>query len=83
MKLSGLLAAMGFLVCGASILFTVMTLLSDDSEKGMTVLTSALIFFNGLIAIGVAELLTNTTKLMKKVEVTSHDEHNTKLNHFQ
>jgi len=83
MKLSGLLATMGFLVCGASILIAIMTLLSDDSEKGLTLLISALVFFNGLIAIGVAELITNTNKLMKKVEDTSHDKHLTKLNHFQ
>ena len=60
MKLPGLLAATGFLVCGASVLLTIMTLASYESGNGLTLLISALVFLNGLIAIGVAELLTNT-----------------------
>lgn len=54
MKLSGLLAAMGFLMCGASVLLTIMTLVSYESGNGLTLLISALVFLNGLIAIGVA-----------------------------
>lgn len=60
MKLSGLLAATGFLVCGASVLIIIMTLVSYESGNGLTLLISALVFLNGLIALGVAELLTNT-----------------------
>lgn len=60
MKLSGLLAAMGFLICGTSVLLTILTLVSYESGNGLTLLISALVFLNGLIAIGVAELLTNT-----------------------
>lgn len=61
MKLSGILAACGFLICGAAILYFVMSLFSNDDAKGTAMILSFLVFVNGLIAIGIAELL-NTSK---------------------
>lgn len=61
MKLSGILAACGFLICGAAILYFVMSFFSNDDAKGTAMVFSFLVFVNGLIAVGVADLL-NTSK---------------------
>lgn len=62
MKLPGLLAACGFLICGAAILYFVMSLFSNDDDKGTAMIFSFLVFVNGLLAIGVADLLSTTKK---------------------
>ena len=62
MKLSGFLAACGFLICGAAILYFVMSFFSNDDAKGTAMVFSFLIFVNGLIAVGVADLLSTAKK---------------------
>lgn len=44
------------MVCGASVLLTIMTLVSYESSNGLTLLISALVFLNGLIAIRFASI---------------------------
>lgn len=67
MKLSGILAVCGFLICGAAILYFVMSFFSNDDAKGTAMIFSFLIFVNGLIALGVADLLnTSKKKLIKE-----------------
>lgn len=64
MKLSGILAACGFLICGAAVLYFVMSFFSNDDGKGTAMILSFLVFVNGLIAVGVAELL--NTKIVRE-----------------
>ena len=64
MKLSGILAACGFLICAAAILYFVMSFFSNDDGKGTAMILSFLVFVNGLIAVGVAELL--NTKIVRE-----------------
>lgn len=64
MKLSGILGACGFLICGAAVLYFVMSFFSNDDGKGAAMILSFLVFVNGLIAVGVAELL--NTKIVRE-----------------
>lgn len=58
MKLSTILAIMGFLVTGLALVFLIMTIFSNDSNSGLAIISCVLIIMNGLIAVGVSDLLT-------------------------
>ncbi|MFC4356303.1 hypothetical protein ACFO0S_14675 [Chryseomicrobium palamuruense] len=62
MKLSSILAAMGFLVIGCAFIFLIMSIFSDDSSAGLSIVVCVLIIFNGFIAVGISELLEKAEK---------------------
>lgn len=58
MKLSTILAIMGFLVTGLALVFLIMSFFADNSNSGWTIVGGILVIMNGLIAVGVSDLLT-------------------------
>lgn len=68
MKLSGVISIAAFLIIGLSFIVFVVSLLSDDSSKGLTILGCILLIFNGLIALGVVELLEKAEKIETKIQ---------------
>lgn len=66
MKLSTILAIMGFLVTGLALVFLIMTFFSNDSNSGLAIVACVLIIMNGLIAVGVSDLLTKHGGLHEK-----------------
>lgn len=62
MKLSSILAAMGFLVSGCAFIFLIMSIFSYESGAGLSIVVCVLIILNGFIAVGISELLEKAAK---------------------